>query len=1271
MVFRVVRDLSLLKEDVVLLDQVSCPVPAVIEDQDGVYALVLAPADVDKFHSVSVSLWAQAHPLSVAYLLLPAEHKFLAITTEHFIDTRVEFTVDYRYVCYLRDWATFSSLPEYRDIVSAMRPKDEITGFVHLHTHTEYSSLDGLSRIDEMVDAALADGQRALAVTDHGNCAAHPELAEKCARARVKPIFGMEANLVSDRHRRGRTWMVMVDKDGTEYEVDPATVSKDALKTLQKRSDAKEVLGDYQHITLWAMDDKGLRNLWAMSTESYREGFYGRPRLDYQTLSRLNEGVMVSSGCLRGPLAQPILKDDEGLAYSNITQMMEIFPDRFYVEIHTNHLEEQVKVNQAAVMMARSLGVPMIAAVDSHYPRVEDKETHRAWLAMQTNKDLTDDTSLFAGGQDYHLLTEDEVEKALEYLGSDVVKECIENTSVLASRCTAELGGASDPPVFSKPSVDHPDPVQRDVERLIDLCVENWERKVIGKSTDVEVYEDRFVREMKLLKDKAFCGYFLVVADYVNWAKSQGCLVGPGRGSGGGSLVAYLAGITEVDPVDADLIFERFLTEGRTSLPDFDVDFPASWRTRLKDYLIGRWGEEYVLTIGTITRLQSKGAFNDACRVLKPTLSYEVAYTDAETLKKALTAADAPLAGKHMPWDEFCVQHVDIVDSLKAKYPEVMTLMEAIIYRIKSYSKHPAGVVVSTSVPLTDLPMRIDDKGNMISQFDMVALEILGYVKFDLLTLRTLDTIQETIDLIKAQFGRTIDVYSWREEYDDPQVWEQIAAGHTMGIFQIETRAGTRLTRQHKPHSIQELADVMTLVRPGPMRSKLTETYLRRRDGLEPVTYPDPRMAQVLEPTYGAIIYQEQVMSCCMLLAGYDSTKADEVRKILGKKQVEKVEAAGREFIEAAVTGGMDRSTAEHLWAQLAEFAKYGFGKAHAFGYSVLGFWSAWLKEHFPIQSLNAALSTVDSDRIPDFINEARRMGYFIGGPDVNESAVFFTPKEMTVRYGLSSVKGVGEPTARYIVEHQPYTSMQDFIDRCLVTGSPCDRRHLSVLVAVGAFDSLINNRRAVELSLEAESSGAARTCIHKSLTALGPGGLPCTFDWAHEPDPPTVARGRGKDKIFVPKDPPRKCTTACRNYTKPAMIDPATVTPYTDDDIRDREKSLLGVWVSSSPFDRIPKETLAAAHTAEEVEAGPVGSEYVVAALVEGVRKKIDQRGNQYAFVSLNAQNGVVDTICFSSTYQRIWAHLVPDALVFAAIHKTDRGLTLTALNSALGKDD
>lgn len=1418
----------------------------------------------------------------------------------------------------------------------------EVTGFVHVHLHSEYSGLDGLSMMPEIMREVTRHGQQAVAVSDHGNVAAHPELSAEAEKSGVRPIFGLEAYLVEDRHRRGRSWWVITDENNNEFEVDPEgyTTPEERAK-LQKRSDANEVMGDYQHITLWAMNDKGLRNLWAMSTESYREGFYRYPRLDYETLERLNEGVMASTGCLRGPLAVPFVNGDEAQARLNVARLHAIFEDRLYIEIHTNQLEDQVKVNEFSVALGQKMGIPLVAAVDSHYPTREDQDHHRAWLAVQTNKSLSEDGDLFAGQEDYHIASEEEVRQALAYLGQDVVDRSIANTAALANRCTARLVGEIDPPVFSKASADHPDPIQRDIDRMIDMCLANWDRKITpaverGHYTQ-EQAEARFEREVRLLIDKQFCGYHLVVADYVNWAKENGCLVGPARGSGGASIVAYLLGITELDPLRYDLLYERFLNEGRKGLPDYDVDFPTVWREPLKAYIVKRWGEDHTLSIGTTTRVKAKAAFDSAMRVLKETDVPLPTWAEGQVFKAAVVESTAAAAGTEVTWEKLVDEHQEVIERLQERYPQFMAMVEAFSGRVKSYGKHPAGVVVSTGKSLMDLPVRTDDSGHLISQFDFRALEDLGYVKFDLLTIRNLDTIQETMDRIEEAFGIKIDPYAWQEEYEDPQVWEELSEGNTLGVFQMETKSGTRLVKRYRPESVEDLAAVTTLVRPGPMRAGLTDIYLRRKDGQEEVSYADSRLEEALGSTWGVPIYQEQVMAITMEFAGYDAIKADEIRKILGKKEVNKVAAAGVEFVEGSVANGIDRAVAEHMWSQLAEFAKYcvsgdtevslaggneagstvtaadlyrrinapllppvrgrtasgneyrgpcvvcgtsdgdkwtrgacqpcyvwrqkfqtvsrgvrgltveadgrvrparilmvhkhapapllkvtledgksirstgnhqhlgpsglvradalkvgdellvdagyevhrygrgeynlnaegedgGFGMlmawtgtapqeceecghdgtehrlerahldgdrsnnlpsnlrmlcvschkkhdyayngrrrrwgkghptravkvvsiepdgtedvysvvmddphiwiangiatansfnaSHATAYAVVAYWTAWLKIHFPVQFLTSALSTADSDRFPEFVEEARRLGYAVLPPDINVSGVGFTPDGIGIRYGLAAVPGVGVETAKEIIANRPYRDWEHFRSLVGGKGSKVNHGHIRALAKVGAFDGIHPNRKALELELSNESEGMQ--CVFKDPAINGPNGLPCTFDWENEVDPPMVSKGRGKSKITVPKPPPARCTKACRNYTAP-VIDPGDITNYTKAEIRGAEKEVLGVWLSSTPFDRIPKDELEQFHTAFDIEQGPEDAEYAAICIVAGVRQKVDRNGNPFAFLTLNTQQGTIDAVCFSSVFGNVKPFLRPDSLVGASLLKTERGI-------------
>jgi DNA polymerase-3 subunit alpha len=560
----------------------------------------------------------------------------------------------------------------------------------------------------------------------------------------------------------------------------------------------------------------------------------------------------------------------------------------------------------------------------------------------------------------------------------------------------------------------------------------------------------------------------------------------------------------------------------------------------------------------------------------------------------------------------------------------------------------------------------------MVTQFDMVALEALGYVKFDILTLRTLDTLQECINLIQAKYSMQVNPYDWTGEYEDPQVWDEVSEGRTLGLFQIETASGTRLTKRMQPHSIDDLAAVMTVVRPGPMRSGLTESYLRRRAGLEPVTYPDPRLAEILGDTYGAAIYQEQVMSICMNLAGYDSTEADNVRKLLGKKQVEKVQAAGEEFVRRAVEHDTARDVADLLWSQMAEFAKYGFNRAHAFGYAVLGYWCAFLRFHYPVEFLVAALSTVDADRIPEFVEDCRNSGYGVVPPHINRSQVQFSADGMDVIYGLSQVKGIGEPTAAQIVaqrEHDGlYTSMEDFDARNFFSGSKVDRGNLATLVRVGAFDDLVPNRRAVERRLEMVASGEAKRCVHKTdlPNPAHPHNLPCGFDWSAEVDPPMIRKRNPETKKMesVPKPPQKTCNISCRQYQAPDLDHLTGDTePYSPQEIMQRERELLGTWVTYSPFHFVPKDVLENPQysTARQIEAGPAGTEWYGIAMVEAVKKRKDKNGGDYAFVRLNIQDGEIEPICFASMFTEFGQHIRPDRVAGVAIRKTPRGYQLT----------
>jgi DNA polymerase-3 subunit alpha len=1199
--------------------------PALVEHEDDGTRWLLVPA-AEPTVIVAPAPWKRAVAEGAAGILVAFSHAFagdaLSALPSHLIDDAAK-----QMRVRLEDMALFEGgyAPTYHEVLDQLEAKQDPpragSEFVHLHTHSEYSPLDGLSRMDEIVREVTSHGQSAVAITDHGTCAGHPELQRAADKAGVKPIFGIEAYLCDDR-------VIRAEQGDKEMQA--------------------KLRNDYWHVCLFAQNDTGLRNIWAASTESFRDGFYHRPRMDWDTLGRFSEGVIASTGCLRGPVAVAIKNDDMELARQRLTRLMDIYPGRLYVELQPNAMDDQILVNTAMVFFAKEFGLPLLATVDSHFPTADDAHAHDVWIACQTNKDVQDEGDLFSEDLNLYVMGEDEVRTGLAYLGEDVVEEAIANTRALAERCNARIEGETAMPSFTgDPKEDH--------RRLHELCLANWDRLPDSAQEEngalARTYLDRYYTEMKLLIDKGFCGYYLMVADYVGWAKDQGILVGPGRGSGGGSLVAYLARITSLDPVRHDLLFERFLTYGRAGLPDFDVDFPASKKGQILGYLRERWGERNVVSIGSELRLKNKAVINELVRALASSLP-ENAAADLRQVSALIDEAEAGTAGLGMSWEDLWIQHGEQLQPFADRYPELFAMAERLVGRLKSYGRHAAGVVISTGAPLTDwLPMRtIDGEEQMVTQWAMGDVEAIGLVKFDILTLRTLDTIQETLDLVRDRRRYDIDLEAWEAEFEDPLVWEELQAAHTLGIFQIETHSGTRLCERMQPKNVAELADMVTIVRPGPMNSGLTDLYLRRRAGEQAVTYPDPRLEQVLAPTYGAMIYQEQVMAVTRLLAGYDESEADGVRRILGKKKVSAIADAGQEFLSRV---DMPREQAERLWAQMAEFSKYGFNKSHAYAYAYLAFWTAFLKVNYPREFLVAAMSTVDKDRVPEFVKEARRLDVEVLPPDINTSGPGFTadPELYAVRYGLGSVKGVGDVAVKALIETQPYASWEDFETR---RSPKANAGVVALLARIGAFDTLVANRRGLEAKLLAVKTGEDARCTHWGFTTVATvNDLPCSFDWSSEPAPVNKRTG----KVLKRKAPPKRCTKACRQYVARPPLQIESVEPYSPVDIRTIEHEMLGTYLSSTPFDDLDAGDRAVCRSqAEQLAAGPNGT-YYVAAIVAGARP---HKSGDMGFLTLDTELSTLRVAVFRDAWAVEQRRFAKGALCLAELRKNDRGLSL-----------
>lgn len=1151
------------------------------------------------------------------------------------------------------DWWDFPEnlrvAPSWRDLIATQEAAPAFEPFVHLHAHSEYSPLDGLSTVGEMVDRAVAMGQPAMAVTDHGVCAGHAELQTLAdeAEADIKPVFGLEAYLVDDRTRvpMGRKfWAAKLAERGID--------DKETIDRLHAEDMA--AANDYYHLILWAEDDEGLRNIWAASTEANRDGHHRRPRMDWDTLARHSKGVLCSTACLRGPLNAPLLKGDDDRMVANAGRLLGIYgEDHLWVELHTNRLPEQERSNVALASLASSLGLPTVAVSDSHYPCATDAATHKVWLATATNSDLQDESGLFEGDQHYHLMSKAEAAEALDYLPASVVDEAIAQTVVVADRCNARIVKRKGVPVFSRSGL-----MDDDAAELERLCRANWwmvEGKAPPPGSEDESYEARYQREIALIRRQGFCGYFLQVSEYCRWARSQGCLVGPGRGSGGGCLVAFLAQITAVDPVANRLLFERFMTEGRSELPDFDVDFPTSWRPRMFAHVAERWGQDHVVRIGSHLRRKNRSTVRDLFAAYRTTM--DIHWPDVDAICDIIEDSEVGTFGKGLTWSELLEGYSDKLAPYIEKYPVVFDLAAKIAGRLKTYGKHAAGVVISPYESLDGtLPLRRADEGFLVTEFDYRALEHdLGLVKMDFLFLKNLDIIQGAMDHIKDLYGVQVDPYSWVGELDDPAVWDEIGDGRTMGMFQVEKAAGTRECKRFKPRSIADLADVITLIRPGPKESGATEEYFRRRSGTSPVTYAHPLLEDVLSQTYGLMLYQEDVMKVCQVIGGYSLEEADRVRRLLGKKETQKVEAEGRTFVAGAVANGIDSAVAERLWEQMGEFAKYSFNRSHAFAYALIGYWCAWCKVHYPLAFFGSVLTVADKDRTPDFVAEARRMGYRILPPDVNRSGLGFSVDRevMAVRYGIDSVKGIGEASAQAILEAQPYDSFDDFVAR---RGSAANAGHIATLARIGFFDSIYPHRRALVERLAWERSPDSGRCVDWDESVEG--DLPCRFDWTSEPVELT-ARGNPKK----PKPPPKRCTKACRQYRSTAAPSFVDLDWYTDAEIREIERESLGLYLTSTPFDDLPADVVEKCLTAEQLEAALPGYEYPVLGVVTRIKDHVTTGGDDMAFVAITAQDSEVDLVVFPKVWARLRGSLVKDAMVLVSVAKTDRGFQLRDL--------
>ncbi|NUN12425.1 MAG: DNA polymerase III subunit alpha [Myxococcales bacterium] len=1033
--------------------------------------------------------------------------------------------------------------------------------FVHLHVHTQYSLLDSTIRVPQLIARVKELGMPAVAMTDHANMYGVVEFYKAAIKSGIKPILGCE---------------VYVN-------------ATDSRSLEDRRS---------YMIVLLAMDAQGYRNLLYLVSHAWMYGknqFGDRPVVSLDALRAKSDGLIVLSGGLGGEIAQAILRGDAERARRVVRGFQSIFGDRYYLEVQPTNLQEQKDVRSVIFELADECDVRVVAANDCHYLQIEDAAVHRALLCIQMQKSLRESDSLSSVATGFHVASSDEMRAAfLDW------PEACENTLEIAERCNVKVDlGATYLPQYKMPDgfEDQSAYLKHVSERgLADRIQQLAELDVEVVESD---YWDRLRFELSVISQMGFPGYFLIVWDFILWAKKNGVPVGPGRGSGAGSLVAYALGITDIDPMQYDLLFERFLNPERVSMPDFDIDFCMNTRDNVIRYVTEKYGAHNVGQIVTFGSLKARGVIRDVARVM------ELSYSDADrvaklvpevlniTLDEAIT--QEPRLRELMAEDENVRQLIDIARSLENLY--------------RHTGVHAAGIVIAEEPLWNYVPVLTGENGELVTQFAKNEVEEAGLVKFDFLGLKTLTVIDQAVRLIRAgQTPGTIPFDISRIPMHDAAVFKLLQSGNTTGIFQLESSGFQDLMKRLKPDKFEDIIAAVALYRPGPLQSGMVDSFIRRKHGEEPVDYLHPSLKDVLDETYGTIIYQEQVMRLASTLAGFSLGQADLLRRAMGKKKADVMAQQREVFVSGAVRNQIDPSRAAQIFDIVQEFASYGFNKSHSAAYGLISYQTAYLKAHHPVEFM-AALLTCDNDntdKVVRYIHEARGMGIRILPPDVNHSVFDFSVSEDAIRFGLGAVKNVGQGAIESIIGSRDaggaFSSIFDFAER--VDLRKVNRRVFEGLIKCGAFDSFEKPRDVLFTNIDKAMERGQSTQRDRDsgqLSLLGMFGTPARKQTGHA----------GYDP--VPAD-----------------------SEWTHKKLLSYEKESLGFYITGHPLDsyRADLKRFATVTTAS-VENEQSNAEVSVGGVAAGLRERLlKDGGGRMGIFQLEDHLGQIEVVCFSKVY-------------------------------------
>ncbi|MBP1729216.1 MAG: dnaE [Deltaproteobacteria bacterium] len=897
--------------------------------------------------------------------------------------------------------------------------------FVHLHLHSQYSLLDGAIRLEDLVKKVGEFNMPAVAVTDHGCMFGAIEFYTKCKDAGIKPIIGAELYIAPGA--RGQ-------KDGG---------GADGVSNF--------------HLLLLCMNLQGYKNLSYLTSAGFKEGFYYKPRIDKEILAKHSEGLIAMSACLKGEVAWLCGRNRMEEAAAAARWYADIFPDRYYLEIQENTLPEQDVVNKKLVQLSEELNLPLVATNDCHYLNKEDAKAHEVLLCIQTGKTMNDPHRMQFSASEFYVKSPEEMAAAFHY-----APRAVANTLAIAERCDLDL-------VFGKyhfPQIDHPEGMTLD-GMLEDEAVKGLEARFAAirkkkpgfSAADEELYRDRLRLELDCIKQMGFPGYFLIVADFINWAKDQGIPVGPGRGSAAGSLVAYAVRITDIDPIPYNLLFERFLNPERISMPDIDVDFCTDRRDEVIQYVTEKYGRDKVCQIITFGTMAARGVIRDVGRAL------DMSYGDVDRIAKLIPEVLGITLKKALE-QEPKLKELIAADQKVKDLIEIALRLEGLA---RHASTHAAGVVVAPDMLEEFCPVYKDQKTGLINtQYSMKYVEKIGLVKFDFLGLKNLTVIDNAVKLIRAGKDPDFDIALLAD--DDPLSYQLISEGNTTGVFQLEGSGMREMLRDLKPSCFEDVIAAVALYRPGPLNSGMVKDFIERKHGRKKVVYDLPELEPILKDTYGVIVYQEQVMQIARTLAGYSLGGADLLRRAMGKKDASVMAKEKIPFLAGAREQGIDLKKAEAIFDLMAMFAEYGFNKSHSAAYALIAYQTAYLKAHYPVEFM-AALLTEDmgnTDKIVKNINDCREMGIDLLPPDINESEFSFRVIGTSIRFGLGAIKNVGESAILSILEARKEQRFSDLFNFCeRVDLRKVNKRVMEALVKSGAFDSTGAQRSALFAALE------------------------------------------------------------------------------------------------------------------------------------------------------------------------------------------------------------